>query len=292
MSTFNGEKYLRTQLDSILNQKGVIVDILVRDDGSNDKTTAILEEYRSRKLLEWYKGNNIKPAKSFIDLIFNAYDADFYAFSDQDDFWLPNKLLSAITKLEFDENLPSLYCSSTTLVDHNLKDLNYLDNRIPSININTAFVINTATGCTMVFNRKLLNIIKIYNPKFLIMHDGWINKICLSVGGYLYYDKNSFILYRQHNNNVIGGKKSFYKSWKMRFGYLFFNSKMRSTEVKELYTGYSHLMTKDCNNICKKIINYDKSIANRIRLLMCKDIRGTNISTTIKFKAAVLLGIY
>ena len=72
MSTYNGEKYLKTQIDSLLAQKNVNVSIVVRDDGSTDGTVSILNEYKNRNALEWYSGKNMGPAGSFLDLIYNA----------------------------------------------------------------------------------------------------------------------------------------------------------------------------------------------------------------------------
>ena len=101
LSTYNGEKYLREQIESVLKQENVKISILVRDDGSTDNTCNILEEYEKKGLLRWYTGKNLKPAKSFIDLIFHATnDFDYYAFCDQDDFWYFKKIYSAIEQME------------------------------------------------------------------------------------------------------------------------------------------------------------------------------------------------
>ena len=69
LSTYNGEKYLKEQIDSVLAQKNTDVSILVRDDGSTDKTLEILEKYKKDGKLEWYTGKNLKPAKSFLNLV-------------------------------------------------------------------------------------------------------------------------------------------------------------------------------------------------------------------------------
>ena len=121
MSTYNGEKYLREQIDSILGQRGVEVTLLVRDDGSSDATLSILDEYKSSGLLDYYCGSNLGPARSFMHLLQNAPASDFYAFSDQDDKWMDDKLLAAITSMEGHESEPALYFSQTQLVDAGLK---------------------------------------------------------------------------------------------------------------------------------------------------------------------------
>ena len=92
MSTYNGEKYLREQIDSILGQRGVEVSLLVRDDGSTDATLTTLDEYKESGRLDYYCGNNLGPARSFMHLLQNAPASDFYAFSDQDDKWMDDKL--------------------------------------------------------------------------------------------------------------------------------------------------------------------------------------------------------
>ena len=105
MSTYNGETYLKEQIDSILAQEGIRVKLLVRDDGSKDSTQQILDDYSKRGLLEWYKGENLKSARSFMNLVDTvSLDADYYAFSDQDDFWEKDKLSRAIDMLnQFDD---------------------------------------------------------------------------------------------------------------------------------------------------------------------------------------------
>ena len=91
MSTYNGEKYIKQQVDSILNQENVSVELVVRDDGSNDNTISILKEYEKAGKLIWYTGDNKGAAYSFFDLMEyakNRYDDYcYFALSDQDDIW-------------------------------------------------------------------------------------------------------------------------------------------------------------------------------------------------------------
>ena len=104
MSTYNGETYLREQLDSILAQDiqeapiNAYLKILVRDDGSSDGTVGILEDYKRKYpgVVDYYTGENMRTARSFWHLLRNAPDSDYYAFSDQDDFWLSGKLSRAV----------------------------------------------------------------------------------------------------------------------------------------------------------------------------------------------------
>ena len=88
LSTYNGERYIKEQIESLLKQENVKVSILVRDDGSTDGTINILNEYQKQGKLKWYTGENLKPAKSFMNLVENAPEYEYYAFCDQDDVWL------------------------------------------------------------------------------------------------------------------------------------------------------------------------------------------------------------
>ena len=124
LSSYNGETYLDEQLESIVAQKGVMTDILVRDDGSSDHTCDILDQWQQKTSLRWYSGENIGPARSFMDLLRQADDSCYYAFSDQDDYWLSDKLKVAVDKLESYERRPALYFCQTELVDKKLNRVN------------------------------------------------------------------------------------------------------------------------------------------------------------------------
>lgn len=167
MSTYNGEKYLKEQIESLINQRNVDISILVRDDGSTDGTVKILKEYQEKGILKWYDGENLKPAKSFLDLINKADESDYYAFCDQDDVWLEDKLEIAINKLNScDKERPALYYGRPRLVD---SKLNYIKNPKKSkdcmIKYESAIINSNATGCTMVFNKKLKDAVKSKNPR-------------------------------------------------------------------------------------------------------------------------------
>lgn len=168
LATYNGEKYLVDQIESILSQKNVNVQILVRDDGSIDRTQDILQQYMLQGQLLWYKGKHLNVAKGFIELVKNAPNADYYAFCDQDDIWLDDKLISAISFLEKENNhIPLMYYSSTTLVNENL-DFIAQHNIHLKRNDLARFIFNDMSGNTMVFNNELRNKI-IDNSEFDII---------------------------------------------------------------------------------------------------------------------------
>ena len=207
MSTYNGEKYIRTQLDSILEQDYRDIGILIRDDGSADATREIIKEYAEKYFnITWYAGENIGVQKSFFDLITKAdLEKDYYAFADQDDKWLPGKISRAVSILErYPKDVPVLYCSDKIIVDEELRPLKVTVSRVmkkPSFG--NALVQDMCTGCTAVMNKTLLKLIRNQIPDYVIMHDWWFY-LTASCFGEVYYDKGSYILYRQHGNNTSG----------------------------------------------------------------------------------------
>ena len=187
MSTYNGEKYLKEQLDSILNQNSIIVDILIRDDGSTDKTLNILDEYNKKyNNIRYYTGENLKSAKSFLDLLFTAGEYDYYSFSDQDDVWDRDKLLVAVSKLKEGYNL---YGCKKKIVNSNLEPLNKEDEIPSSLKLGNVILRCRISGCTMVFNRELRNYLLKCSPKIISMHDSWVLKVAVSTGK-VFYDEN------------------------------------------------------------------------------------------------------
>lgn len=291
LSTYNGEKYLRTLIDSILNQKGVIVDLLVRDDGSSDKTQEILDYYQRKGKLKWHKGENLKPARSFMQLLKESNDADYYAFADQDDFWLPNKLIAGIKSLLQKDNKPALYFCKTKIVDESLNEIKTKEIK-PYLTFGEALVYRFVSGCTMIFNRELRKIINSYKPNFLSMHDIWIYCIAQSIGAKVVYDSHPYILYRQHANNTIGENNNFFQDWKRRLQRVINNKQIRYKVAEELRNGYYPLMKEDNKKIINDFILSKISLRKRIQLLgdkrfLCGDKRTYNF-----FRFALLINTY
>lgn len=223
MSTYNGEKYIEEQLDSVLNQENVDVILYIRDDGSTDNTCSIIENYQKKFTnIILIKGYNCGPAKSFWKLLQISREAEFYAFCDQDDIWLPNKLNQGIDCISEYMQIPALYYSKTKLVDENLKVIknkyNSYKESIPRFG--QLIAENNASGCTMIWNHKLQLIAKDTKIEYMRMHDHILFLICEFCNGYVYYDKNSYIKYRQHESNVISGKDTLLKYMRSVFKYL------------------------------------------------------------------------
>ncbi len=205
MSTYNGEKYIREQIDSILNQTYDNIKLLIRDDGSTDKTLQILEEYSNKyDNISYYSGSNIGVKDSFYDLFKRVDDKALYiATSDQDDVWFPDKVEVAVKHLQ-DIKQPALYCCRPQLVDQNMVCLqDSVNENPPMITFGNALIENICIGCTMMINRKLYDFIDGRWPKESLIHDWWIYQVGVCFGT-VYYDTEPHIYYRQHSQNVIG----------------------------------------------------------------------------------------
>lgn len=291
ISTYNGEKYLCEQITSLLKQEGVDVRILVRDDGSSDKTTFILKEFQNQGHLRWYTGPNLRPAKSFMHLLINAPDEEYYAFCDQDDVWMPEKLKVAIDIIK-GINGPALYCSDTMLVDSQLNPIRQANIKAEGTFVES-LISNPVTGCTMVFNKALRDIVMQYEPKVIDMHDWWLYRVCMAVGGYFYFDKQPHILYRQHGSNVIGGQVSQWTGYKRRIGYFVHLSEgIRYLMTKELYNGFFSIMPTRSQDILRQFVNYKKSFKDTLGLATSSIIRLNDKANLKRFKWSVLLRKY
>lgn len=293
MSTYNGQRYVRSQIESILNQIDVDVKLIVRDDGSTDGTIDILREYENKDQLTWYSGDNLKPAKSFMDLVQKVpITTDYYAFSDQDDYWLPNKLITAIELIsKYPSIEPTLYYGKPRLVDCELKSIQQVPTTYVSKTLKQSIVSSGCTGCTMCFNKALLLQLKSVEYTSHLMHDNWIHKVCAALDGNLIFDENQYILYRQHDNNVIGANNSFANRLRSHIKTLFFNQCYRSKAICDLVMAYGDRMSKENLYICNSIVNYHKGF-NRFKVVRDPGFRLGDKRLDILFVGAVLLGVF
>lgn len=293
MSTYNGELFLREQLDSILAQEYVDLDIFVRDDGSEDGTIDILNDYVSKySNISFYTGENKGYRKSFYSILSNSNSYSYYAFADQDDFWEKNKLYQAILQLKQYDKVPALYCSNLKVVDENLSFMRMLHSEKESIVIgkSQALVENFSYGCTCVFNHKLAQIAKLHEPKY-VSHDGWINLIAVFFGVAI-YDNKSYIKYRQHGKNTLGGDRSFVSTWTKRINSLKkLGEHHRDLEAKEFLDAYSEMLTDQDKEIICTVSDYRKSIINKLRLFFNRRIRMSTFDRDFWYRVRVLLSV-
>ncbi|URZ87764.1 glycosyltransferase family 2 protein [Floricoccus penangensis] len=211
MSTYNGEKYLSEQIESIQNQTFSDWTLLIRDDGSTDNTVDIIKKYVSEdnriKFINEEKTKNLGVINSFYSLI-KYNQADYYFFSDQDDYWLPEKVELTLNEAQKHNNSkPIMYYTDLKVVDKNLNVLNESMIRSQSSHANTKLIQelteNTVTGCVSMINHTLAE--KWNTTDNIIMHDWYLALLASALGELVYIDKPTE-LYRQHDSNVLGAR--------------------------------------------------------------------------------------
>lgn len=292
LSSYNGEKYIEEQIDSVLAQEGVNVVLTVRDDGSKDSTKEILEKYKKENKLNWYTGDNLRPAKSFLNLVKNSIDADYYAFCDQDDFWEKDKLKSAVDMLEKEDNsIPLVYHSAYQMVDSRLNPLSVGGNDYFSDTLYKAIISSNSTGCTVVFNKATRDLLNKHDIEQFLMHDNYIVKLALACGGKIIHDTTPHILYRQHENNVIGGTSSKKSVIKRHIKSITDSPRYRSNSIIAMYEKYKDDFSEEGLKICQEICNYRKGI-NRFKLAFNGKYRTHNKRIDALFVVAVLIGAF
>lgn len=259
MSTYNGVRYVREQLDSILNQSSKNVRITIRDDGSTDGTFDLIKQYGLEKdNIEVSKGENLGVVGSFFELLYGVNDvSQFLAFSDQDDFWHEKKLEVALEKLStVRSGKPAMYCSRTKLVDQDLNFISYGGGISRSPGLENAILQNIATGCTIVLNREAVDILKSKKPnaRNILMHDWWVYLV-VSGFGEVVFDNRPYIDYRQHKNNVIGAANGVF-FWISRFKRFWTrDKKLLTRQVKEFLETYKDCLSENQVRVCLDFIN-------------------------------------
>ena len=273
LSTYNGEKYLREQIDSVLNQKDVDVTLCVRDDGSKDGTIQILREYEKVGKIRLEIGENKGYQKSFYLLLANAPETDYYAFCDQDDVWDDDKLISAVKMLEAEDNsIPLLYYSALKVVnkDLKLKQVSHKGYSIGEHPFEEAFMLSFTYGCTTVINKVAREKFLKYDVNTLYSHDNNMNMICSALGKTI-FDSTPHINYRQHGNNCFGypsSVKAIIKTLRQYVKYEKHN--LRSIEMQKIKDLFYNELTPEKQNFCNLILNYRNSKADKKALLNYK----------------------
>ena len=271
MSTYNGARYLREQIDSILAQEGVDIHLLIRDDGSQDDTCFILDEYATRHdNIEIVKGENVGFVNSFSKLVELAgcykNPVDYYAFSDQDDIWFPEKLQTGCHALSgMNQELPLLFSSNSTFVDEGLHPMGNYHRKNPYRTKENVMIFPTEQGCSMLFNRKAVNIYNLHHP-VASWSDRWMCLIC-NFMGQLVYCHTPLFYYRIHSGNALGQHVGVLKHLQIIWKLLISPKSSNYPMVVEFSHAYGSLLSKENLAILDVYLGYKTSYKNKIKLL-------------------------
>ena len=299
MSTWNGEKYLKEQIDSILGQAGVDVTLYIRDDGSEDGTIGILRQLDAENpSIHVFTEGNIGVGSSFMELVYRVpQEYDLYAFADQDDIWLEGKLRRAAEMIG-DQTEPVLYCSNQMLTDAGMHRIGLRHTKAPDTSWMQILCNNLLSGCTMVWNRALQAILaepaRRPSPELLKkrIHDVWVG-MTAAVAGSILYDPEAYILYRQQEKNVVGVKNTpRWKEWKKKL----LNPALRSGR-SDLAKEISEKVESDTLNVEDHIrlaqyASYKKSIIKRLNLFTDQRICRYSGEDRLTFCLKVLFGLF
>ena len=218
LATYNSEKYLKTQINSILDQDHKNFCLFIRDDGSTDSTLLIINEYLSQFSNIFLLLDTVTQRKSmgsFMWMLENV-KSNYYMFCDHDDYWLPNKISLTFEKMLITESIspgkPVIIHTDLKVVNTELQEISSSFWRFSKIrpdllsDFNYQSVYNGLTGCTMMINDSA-RIVSLPMNSYGTMHDAWIGLKVANLGGVIDYIPSVTILYRQHDNNVVGVKE-------------------------------------------------------------------------------------
>lgn len=279
MSTYNGETYLKEQIDSILAQSGVEIELFIRDDGSRDGTVRIIEEYELLyKNVHWINKDsvcNLGVKESFFNALRYAYEnypeIKYFSFSDQDDVWLPQKLQVGITKISGSKNIKgALYYSNKIVVDDELHEIEKESISYYGDMLEIMWR-SLASGCTFVFNRRLASYVLKYSTDLNCIHDVWVYKLAKCMGSDVVFGMDAYILYRQHANNVCGethlmdfSLKNIIRTFKRR---IMPREHIVQKTIAEIYRLADGDICEQAKGLDDIVLNYNKSLKYKIKLL-------------------------
>ena len=287
MATYNGEKYINEQIESIIKQTYTEWKLYIRDDGSSDRTIDIIESYQAKypdKIIIIRDSKKGLGAKLNFAELLKYSKSEYCMFSDQDDVWLEKKIevtLKTMKDIEqkYGKSKPILVHTDLKVTD---KDLNIINNSFWKYQkldrnyntINYLLVQNNITGCTMMLNKSL---VKISNniPKECVMHDWWIGLIGSVFGKVIGIDTQT-MLYRQHGNNEVGAHK---------YGGLeFVLNKFKNIKRVKMNIDEAIAQSRVFYNIYKDKLTYeDKKIISEFSKIKNKNIIKRK-STILKYK--------
>jgi len=210
-AVYNGEKFIKQQIESVLTQTYDSWHMIICDDRSTDESRSIIEEYRAKypdKFTVILNEENLGVKKTFFKLL-SMTDADYIMFCDQDDIWNSDKIKKTLDCMQKNENgFPLLVHTDMSVIDENSEEISASFHKMQSIDayknsLNRIIVQNTVTGCSMMINRPLAKLIK--EPVCATLHDWWIAVAAAALGRIVFLPEAT-MQYRRHSANIRGAR--------------------------------------------------------------------------------------
>ena len=295
LSTFNGERYLREQIESYFSLKGFSqCCIFVRDDGSTDGTRDILEQYALRDDFKVVYGENLGWIASYQWLIQHSDSScSYFAFSDQDDVWMPDKIEKALSLLDAcPADRATLFASRSYVTDEYLHPLGKSTDPCRGLSYYNAMVQNVLPGHTQVFNHVLRD---------YIVRDGFLNGESVdwwiyllgSALGTVVFEPSCTVFHRQHGNNAVGYQLGWWRSLRKKLFYIRQGKgNMVSRQIQDFYRHYKNEMSDEYRQETEQYLAGLHRISARLHYLStCKAYRQERCEDR-KFRILYLLGKY
>lgn len=294
LSTYNGERYLREQLDSFICQTvSDRVKVLIRDDGSTDDTADILKEYQQKYGFTVVFGENLGVNRSLHELIrLCDTNCSYFALSDQDDVWLPDKLERAEKAIsEAEGNVPVLYASRSCVTDEQLKPLGMTIPAKKGASFYNAAIQNICPGHTQVFNLRMLEELQNNFSDKVFVIDYW-NYIVASAVGRVIFDENFTVYHRQHHDNAVGYTTSMIRKNMERIKRLSIRKPDPSTvQLAGFYQLYANRIKPEYRHEVQRFLE-SRRFTERVRFAFSTAFYRQSAIETLIFKLLFLLGKY
>jgi len=296
LCTYNGARFLAEQLDSLEAQTHQNWVVFASDDGSRDQTLKILQQYQAK----WPSGKltiHSGPQKGFCQNFLSlACDpeirADYYAFCDQDDVWLPSKLVVALDNIATSQEsgVPYCYCGRTYYFSERLKPYSMSPRFVFPLSFRNSLVQSIAGGNTMVFNLAAKILLETVGVVEVPSHDWWAYQLIMGVQGHVFYDQEPHVLYRQHKSALIGRNDSF--PAKIERIWMLIQGRFRGWNTQNIAAlkQAKHLLTKEHQDclILFEVLRGSR-IKDRLRLMeVCGLYRQTRSGTLSLYLAALI----
>lgn len=295
LSTYNGERYLREQLESYIALEGFEkYCVLVRDDGSTDGTREILREYKEKYGFEVLFGENVGVNESYHILLTQSSDqCDYFALSDQDDVWLPHKLKCAVKRLDnMPGEKPRMFFSLSQITDANLNPVAVSNRPIRGVSFLNAMVENVCPGHTQVFDQKLKQLLLTSWDGYIHVVDWWVYLVASGLGE-IVYEPTCTVLHRQHGNNTVGYEVNRFRHFKTRLR----RARARegrciTRQLEHFRASFYDLLPKEYAQELCSFIECQSTLWNRIKYSVTSKIyRQTSVETCL-VKTLYMLGNY
>ena len=294
ISTYKGASHICRQLDSIFNQVDVNVRVFIRDDHSPDDTIEIINQYKAThpdRKIEYTTGENEGYAKSFWDALCMAGDADYYAFSDQDDVWKSDKLIKEIRPMEMSDYCgPKLsYCK----MQRSDEKLNRLDEQVAilkpkDLSKKLCLTQTYNYGAATVFNKAAKELIcRTWPDRDDVPHDLWAGLLCYWFGKVFYVDEELYYWIRYGSSVTGEGTKKSGRLYRIRQS---LEKKSYPNVTRVLLDQYFELLSAAEKSFLVKVIHYKDKLKYRLFLLLDKEFKRSSLVGTISLKMGVLFG--